>query len=194
MSYVIKPEEWTTYIDNDGHYHGYVDCDEYGGFVVEFKESISGGWMAGNDSPKGTPVVQFYGASNTYSGDSVYCMDVMNDGHARAYLKEFSGQFVNPETGEPVGTIKLPNETIEQLKAYKEHDNELYSDGMEFCEYAATHGLKVDTYQALRQNVGAWLCRTKVGGMSYGFGNVPQWQIDELIGAIDHWDLIGNVA
>lgn len=192
--YTIKPEEWTIDVDIDGHYHGYVNCDEYGGFIVEFKESISNGWMADNDSPQGTPIVQFYGTSNTYSGDNCYFMDIMNDGHCRPYLKEFSGHFVNPETGEAIGTIELPNETIEELQSYEQMDNKLYSDGMEFCEYAAAHGLKTDTYEASRQNVGAWLCCTKVGGMAYGFGNVPQWRIDELVGAIDYWNLLDNVA
>ena len=95
------------------------------------------------------------------------------------------------------GTIKyvhIPNEVIETVISWNEDEADEFSLAYEFCEFAEEHNLKTDDFNSLRTNVGAWLCRTTPGGMSYGFGNIPKWRIDEVTSYVIESGYLSNVA
>ena len=177
--YVIKREDWELISDTELNY---LDEDLRFGIrcMVELK----------------TQRVRFGLYSLTYAYEGVdYYYDCLSGWHEPRFtpylykhdLKDFF--FKN-------GTIKyvhIPAEVIDTVISWNEEEDCNESIAYEFCVYAAGHGLKTDDYPSLRQNVGAHLCRTTVGGMSYGFSNVPEWRIDEICDYIEHFDLLHAV-
>lgn len=177
--YVIKREDWEVISEDELNY-----IDEDLRFGVRCMVDLK------------TQRVRFGLYSTTYAYGSVNhyydCLPGWHEPGFRAYLYEHDLKdffFKN-------GTIKyvhIPAEVIDTVISWNEEEDYNESIAYEFCVYAAEHGLKTDDCRSLRQNVGAYLCRTTVGGMSYGFGNVPEWQINEICGYIEEFYLLHAV-
>ena len=173
MPYVIEPNEWEKCGDMFVHTQ-YPDES----FTIE----------AHVYQEYGDTRIKFLGVSNTWGGDSAYYYDI-EDGKAKPFHRDYPARLFI-EDGEICEKVHLSFDFVKHMEFLRDYDSELCSIVDDFITFADEHGLDLSTNESTHHNLGAYLCHTLPGGMSYGFGNVPQWRIEEVYSYGKHYGMI----